>query len=151
FYHVEPCPFVARFIHYIGGSFLYTSSMSKDKWLCRLKIGFLVGCAVFLVGAETPTQYQPSVSKTYDGGYRSDFPAEQGLVQTLLGTAPLDIYSQLGITPYRGGFQHPVSVRFADGVPALNENTYFYVEPGNPNQDYSQTLVVNVEAYARRV
>jgi hypothetical protein len=103
-----------------------------------------------LFADETPALHQPGLSTHYDGGYPSDFPAELSLVQTLLNTAPLEISSQLGVTQYMRGFHYPVAVRFDDGAPAITENSYFYLEPTNVNKRFSQTLVVNVEAFATK-
>ena len=107
-------------------------------------------CSSWAFTAEQAVLFKPVLSSRYDGGYPTEFPAQLGLIQTLLGTAPQEISSQLGIMQYRGGFQHPVTVRFDDGVPAVNENPFFYLEPVDPSKPFAQVLRVNVEAYARQ-
>jgi hypothetical protein len=112
-------------------------------------LGLLLTLPVFSF-ADDAVLNKPVVSTRYNGGFPNDFPAELSQVQTLLQTAPPDISSQLGVTQYLNGFHHPVSVHFDDGVPAVNENAFFYLEPSDPTKPFAQSLKVNVEAFARQ-
>ena len=92
---------------------------------------------------------KPVIQAHYDGGFPNDFPDEFSRVQTLIPLAQLDIATQLGTASYSQGFQHPVRVRFEDGGPALAENPYFYLQRSADGVPFEQTLVVNVEAFAK--
>src|SRR4051812_16419081 len=112
-------------------------------------LGFLLalGLAAAPLHAETAANgYAPKVTNKYAGGFPDDFPVELQTVQSLLSPIKLDVSSKLGLLQYQETFQHPVSLRFDDGAPAISENPFFYIQPGPADKPFSQELVVNVEA-----
>src|SRR6185437_7783474 len=94
---------------------------------------------------------QAVVVDQYSGGFKDDYLQELPRVRTYLPLAQPEISVQLGLVQYGHGFLHPVNVRFTDGAPAIAENPFFYVRPSQTADGaFSQDLMVNVEAYARR-
>jgi hypothetical protein len=116
----------------------------------RILASLVIAASSLAFADEAPALNTPVISEHYNGGFPTEFPAELSLVKTLLQTAPPEISSQLGVTQYLNGFHHPVTVHFDDGVPAVNENAFFYLEPVDSGKPFAQSLRVNVEAYARR-
>ena len=101
--------------------------------------------------ADVPPSVQtPNVVDAYAGGYKDDYLQELSRVRTFLSISQQNIAAQLGLTQYGRGFVHPVNVKFGDGVPAINENPYFYIVPATNATTFSQDLMVNVEAFAKR-
>jgi len=120
-------------------------------------LSFLVG--LFLLFAATvPTAADADNSVTaqpakivdqYNGGFKDDYPQEFVLVQSYLPTVQSEVATQLGLQ-FGQGFRHPVTVRFDYGAPSVNENPFFYEVSKGSGQEFSQNVVANVEAYARR-
>jgi hypothetical protein len=101
--------------------------------------------------ADDPLRQKPVLDREYHGGFPDDYPAELNLVQSMVPNLQLDVSTQLGLLQYNEGFLHPVSVRFADGAPAITQNPFFYVQPSAvEGKPYSQELDANVEAFSRR-
>jgi hypothetical protein len=92
---------------------------------------------------------QPAkIVSEYAGGYKDDFPQELNRVQSFVLAAQSDIATSLGLQ-YGQGFLYPVTIRFEDGAPAVNETPYFYVRTKGSGDNFAQELVANVEAYAK--
>jgi hypothetical protein len=89
-----------------------------------------------------------AIDNHYSGGYKDQFPQELNAVQSYLTSSQSAIATQLGLQ-FGQGFHHPVTIRFEDGVPRINENPFFYVRVHGSGSDFNQELVANVEAYAK--
>lgn len=93
----------------------------------------------------------PTLVDQYSGGYRDDYLLEIDRVRTFLGLGQQTLSTQLGLLQATQGFYHPVRIRFDDGAPAISYSAYFYIQPDSRSgENFSQEMVVNVEAYARR-
>ena len=68
-----------------------------------------------LLSRNTPAAIKTTTYKNLAGFIRSSVLLEQ------------NIATELGLIQYGQGFNHPVTIRFDDGAPAINENPYFYV------------------------
>ncbi len=101
-------------------------------------------------GQADATFQAPTLQEKYSGGFKDDYLEERGRVRTFLNLAEQNISTQLGLLQYGRGFYHPVVIRFDDGIPAISENPFFYVEPTSDSKGFRQALVANVEAFARR-
>src|SRR6185295_2717191 len=93
---------------------------------------FLIGFFFLFVGvahswAENPSLRPAKIINSYNGGYKEDYPQELVRVQSYIQAVQSEIATQLGLQ-YGQGFIHPVSIRFDDGVPSINENPFFYVQ-----------------------
>ncbi len=101
-----------------------------------------------LFAASTTTQ-PAKIIDVYQGGFKDDYPQELVRVRAYALSVQSEIATLLGLQ-YGQGFLHPVTIRFDDGVPAVNENPFFYVQTKGSGDDFHQELVVNVEAFAKR-
>lgn len=108
----------------------------------------LISWAAAPVQADDDIPQPATLVNAYNGGYKDDYPQELARVQAYVLSAQSDIATQLGLR-YGQGFIHPVSVRFQDGVPAINENPFFSVRTHVTGESFSQDLLVNVEAFAK--
>jgi hypothetical protein len=88
------------------------------------------------------------IDEHYAGGYKDAFPQEFTTVQTYVTSAQSGVAAKLGLQVGQG-FHHPVTVRFEDGVPRINQNPFFYVRTKGTGDDFHQELVANVEAFAK--
>jgi len=96
-----------------------------------------------------PTTQPATIVNSYNGGYKDDFPQELVRVQSYVLPVQSDIATLYGLQ-YGQGFLHPVTIRFTDGAPAASENPFYYVQTKGSGDTFSQDLVVNVEAFAKR-
>jgi hypothetical protein len=96
-----------------------------------------------------PSPLPAALVNSYNGGYKDDYPQELVRVQSYILSVQSDIATQLGLQ-YGQGFLHPVSIRFADGAPTTNENPFFYVQAKGSGDQFTQDLIANVEAFAKR-
>jgi len=89
-----------------------------------------------------------TIDDHYAGGYKDAFPQELTTLRTYITSSQSTIATQLGLQ-FGQGFHHPVTIRFEDGAPRLNENPFFFVRVYGAGPDFHQELVANVEAYSQ--
>src|SRR5882724_2652615 len=115
-------------------------------YLLCLVLALAAPCALSAVDGMT---HPAKIVTDYAGGYKDDFPQELNSVKSFILSAQSDIATRMGLQ-YGQGFLHPVTLRFDDGAPAVNENPFFYVQSKSSGDAFTQEIVVNVEAFARR-
>lgn len=114
------------------------------------KISFAAVCLIGFAVSSAHALPQPEIVDKYTGGFKDDYPGVLQRVRIMAPLAQQDVITHLGLMLQKQVFSHPVTIRFDDGVPVPNENSFFYIQPA-AGDTYGQVLMVNVEGIARFV
>jgi hypothetical protein len=97
--------------------------------------------------AMTPRKYEWQLDERYDGEHPGDFGRLRYEVPILIRQTLIDIAVATGLD-FQEGWNHPLSIRFADTAPPGVENALAYVEFFSDGTNAAQRLSINLAAYA---
>lgn len=106
---------------------------------------------IFLLLLAMPgwSRYPAKWVEGYAGGYEDAYNRQWDKVRLLARQAQLEVSSRIGLLQYNEGFQWPLQIRFADGVPGGTEYNLAYVGLSQTKDGFQQELVINVPAVDR--
>ena len=109
---------------------------------------FLSAAILFTFCSSALARYPAALVKEYSGRHQEEFIVQFDRVRLLVRQAAVEASARLGLLQYREGFECPLIIRFDDGAPEGVEHALAYVRLAQNGRQFSQELVVNMDATA---